>query len=112
MNDEINQINQVLPNTQYGKTFEIYQWLERVLERMEHYKSEHYALLKKNMTQLELAAWKAKLDETRQDERSLGSDQPAAKKVKIDTMASRQEKRITSGANIVIKNVLPFLKLK
>jgi len=58
-------------------------------------------------TLLELALWKAKLDES-QDERPLGN----AKKAKIDVKAARQEQRITSGANIVIKNVLPFLKLE
>ncbi len=84
--------------------------MERVLERFEHFKSEHRALLKELTTLLELALWKAKLDES-QDERSLGSDQPA-KKVKIDMKAVRQEQRITSGANAVIKNVLHFLKLE
>ena len=84
--------------------------MERVIHRIEHYKSEHYALLKKFTTLLELALWKAKLDES-QYERSLGRDQ-SAKKAKIDMNAARQEKRITSGASIVIKNVLPFLKLE
>ncbi len=111
MNDEIDRINQVLPNTRIiEKTAAIQQWMERVIQRIEHYKSEHYVLLKKSMTLLELALWKVKLDES-QDERSLGSDQPA-KKAKIDVEAARQEKRITSGASIVIKNVLPFLKLE
>jgi hypothetical protein len=34
-----------------------------------------------------------------------------AKKAKIDVESVRKEKCITSGASIVIKNVLPFLKL-
>jgi hypothetical protein len=34
------------------------------------------------------------------------------KKVKIDTKSARKERCITSGASIVIKNVLPFLKLE
>jgi len=113
MKDEIDRINRDLPNTgRYVKTVEIQQWMERVMRRIEHYKNEHYILLKEFTTLLELALWKAKLDES-QDERSLGSGhhQPA-KKAKIDTKASRQEKRITSGANIVIKNVLSFLKLE
>ena len=85
-------------------------WMENVIRRIEHYKAEHYVLLKEFTTLLELALWKAKLDES-QHERSFGSDQPA-KKAKIDMKAARQEQRITSGANIVIKNVLPFLKLE
>ncbi len=112
MNDEIDRINlQLLPITAHNnKTGVIQDWMERVPERIEHYKSEHYTLLKEFTTLLELALWKVKLDES-QDERSIGSDQQA-KKVKIDMKAARQEQRITSGANIVIKNVLPFLKLE
>jgi len=34
-----------------------------------------------------------------------------AKKAKIDIQSERNERRVTSGANIVIKNVLPFLEL-
>jgi hypothetical protein len=109
MNDEIDRINRILPNTQYEKTEVIQQWMRSVLQRIEHFKSKHYTLLKKFTTLLELALWKVKLDES-QDERSIGSDQPA-KKSRIDIMAARQEKRITSGANIVITNVLPFLML-
>jgi hypothetical protein len=110
MTDEIDRINRDLPNTDYETTAVIQRWMEAVLERIDHYKAEHYALLKEFTTLLELALWKAKLDES-QDERSLGSDQPV-KKAKIDMNAVRQEKRITSGANIVIRNVLPFLKLE
>ena len=112
MNNEIDRINQVLPNVNcYQKTNPIRNWMERVLDSIEHYKIEHYALLKKFTTLLELALWKAKIDES-QDERSLGSGHQPAKKAKIDTKTARQEQRITSGANIVIKNVLPFLKLE
>jgi hypothetical protein len=113
MNNEIGSINRDLPNTPgYRKTSVIGQWMETVIRRIEHYKSEHYILLKEFTTLLELALWKAKIDDS-QDERSLGRDQTAAKKAKIDTKkTARQEQRITSGANIVIKNVLPFLKLE
>jgi len=114
MNNEIGRINQVLPDT-HDKTVAIRQWIERVLERLEHYKSEHYALLKELTTLLELALWKAKLDEEFGFEEALSkevSESNTAKKAKIDMKAARQEQRITSGANIVIKNVLPFLKLE
>ena len=101
MKDEIDRISQDLPNTDTNeKSTAIQLWMERVIRRVEHYKSEHYALLKEFTTLLELALWKAKLDEM------IKSDQPAKK------ATARQEKRITSGANIVIKNVLPFLKLE
>jgi hypothetical protein len=110
MKDEIGGINDDLSNA-YDKTTEIQEWLGRVLEKIEHYKSKHYALLKESTTLLELALWKAKLDEFGE---AFNNDNEAntAKKAKIDVKAARQEKRITSGANIVVKNVLPFLKLE
>ena len=123
MNEEIGSINHDLPNIDSEvfernwpdppndeKTVAIQNWLERVLDRIEHYKSEHYALLKEFTTLLELALWKVKLDE--KFEEASNNEVKIAKKAKIDMKAARQEQRITSGANIVIKNVLPFLKLE
>jgi hypothetical protein len=64
MKNKIDRINQVLPGTPAkGKTEVINQWIGRVLGRMEQYKSKHYALLKNNMSLLELALWKTKLRE-------------------------------------------------
>ena len=62
------------------------------------------------MTLLELALWKAKLLDEKEEDNFLGGKQ-ASKKVKIDTEAVRKELRITSGASDVIENVLPFLTL-
>ena len=110
MNQEINSINQVFPNTPANeKTDAIRLWIQSVIDRMQHYKAEHNTLLKENMTQLELAVWKAKLD----DEEEGGSlDGNAAKKARIDVSSARKvERRITSGADIIIRNVLPFLQL-
>jgi hypothetical protein len=116
MKDLIDRINQDLPNTPtYGKTAAIRQWMGVVLDRIEHYKSEHCLLLKEFTTLLELALWKVKLYEEFGFEEALSkevSESNTAKKAKIDMKAVRQELRITSGANIVIKNVLPFLKLE
>ena len=54
----------MLPKTRPDeKTEAIRLWMKSVIVRVEHYKAEHYALLKEYMTQLELAVWKAKLDE-------------------------------------------------
>ena len=130
MNEEIDRINQVLPNTRAReKTAPIRSWMRSVLERIAHYKSEHYALLKEAMTLLELSLWKAKL--LREiEEHSLEEEQPA-KKAKINkeergeasTMAVntreaakifsdaaiRQEARVICGADVIIKNVLSFL---
>jgi hypothetical protein len=109
---EINRINQVLPNTPANvKTDAIHRWIRSVINRMEHYKAEHYALLKEDMTQLELAVavWKAKL--AGEDEEGGSLDGKAAKKAKMDMESVRKEQRITSGADIIIRNVLPFLQL-
>ncbi|KAK1737908.1 leucine-rich repeat domain-containing protein [Skeletonema marinoi] len=107
MNSEIDRINQVLPNTDVNeKTAVIDQWIRTVLRRMDHYKAEHNKLLKEATTLLELAIWKAKLDEKEDC-----SIEGRAKKAKIDTAGARINRRITSGANIVIRNVLPFLQL-
>jgi len=111
MNQEIDRINQVLPNTHVDeKTAVIQEWIESVINRMEHYKAEHNRLLMEDMTQLELAVWKAKLDEVMAVAHS-PEIQPT-KKAKIDVDAMRKEQRITSGADIIIKNVQPFLKLE
>jgi acid stress-induced BolA-like protein IbaG/YrbA len=90
MNREIDRINYVLPSTPTDeKTGAIKVWMEKVIAKIQHYKLEHYKLLKDNMTQLELALWKANLPS-------------------VDA-ASRQEARVTCGADIIIPHVLSFL---
>ena len=61
------------------------------------------------MALLELAVWKAKLDEKEDDN---SNQKLQAKKAEIDVGSARKERRITSGADNIIGNVLPFLKLK
>ena len=108
MNQEINRINRELPDTPADeKTDLIRLWIRSVINRMERYKAEHSRLLKEHMTQLELAVWKTKLDERYND----SSQKVQVKRAKIDVGNARKEKRITSGADIIIKNVLPFLQL-
>jgi hypothetical protein len=120
MNDEIKRINQVLPNTPTGicftgpaphaKTAVIRRWLERVTERIDHFKGEHNKLLKEFTTLLELALWKVKLDEMVNVEDNIEIN--AAKSMVNDDNSARRELRVLSCANIVIKNVLPFLALE
>jgi hypothetical protein len=108
---EIDRINRTLPNIQSPeKAGAILQWIRFVLLRTEHYRSEHQILLKEAMTLLELALWKAKLL-NEADEKKCNFD-VVAKETKIDADAARKEHRVTCGAGIVIKNVLPFLALK
>jgi len=106
---EINRINQMLPiNAPSTKADTIRWWIITVINRMEHYKAEHCRLLNEDMTLLELAVWKAKLDEKEVD---YFNKKVLAKKAKIDVESARKERHITSGADIIIRNVLPFLKL-
>ena len=125
MKDEIDRINRVLPSAPTDeKTEEIQRWTRRVIERTEHYKAEHYALLKEAISLLELALWKANLINNGEEK----GEHPA-KKAKIidecgdksakavgtvegaksDIDAARRAARITCGGDIIIKNVLPFL---
>lgn len=107
MNEEINRINRILSNTPAIRRNEaIEQWKISVVCKMKHIQFVEAISL------LELALWKRKIDESEEEvEESLGV-KPLAKKSKIDVAADRQEKRITSGASIVIKNVLSFLSLE
>ena len=126
MKNEIDRINRILPNIKDVAGFEpnnrtaaIQNWLKTVSSRVEHYKSKHYALLKTNMVLLELALWKAKLQEV-EDEKLSSSDFCGLwqekmtfleLKAKVDEKlaAARQAGRANCAANIIIPLVLPFL---
>jgi hypothetical protein len=104
---EINRINRVLPRTgERGAAVD--SWIVTVIRRIERYKTLHNTLLKEATTLLELALWKAKLDGDKSEDNPL---KVKTKEVKIDIDCARQERRITCGASIIIKNVLPFLQL-
>ena len=105
INIEINRINQTLPPITGQKTAAIQRWMRRVTRQLNHFKAEHNALSKEATTLLELALWKAKLAYSKEDE---GEGVRTAGKVE----SSRDVIRFTSGADVVIKNVLPFLVLK
>jgi hypothetical protein len=108
MSEEINRINEVLSNTPAREnTFEIQRWIESVIDRIEHYKTEHKVLLKEATTLLELALWKANLD----DNEGGILEQDGVRTTRGKRKRARKEICITSGASIVIKNVLPFLTL-
>jgi len=112
-----------------GGTIE-FEAIRGVIERIAHYKREHYALLKEReaMTLLELALWKANLLH-RIEEHSFEEEQPAMKAkiseeergeastngantkeaAKVDVEATKPEARVTCGANVIINDVLSFL---
>ena len=107
MNNEINSINQILPTITLRKTGAIQQWLRTVISRLDHYKAEHILLLKEATTLLELALWKANLDN--EGDRL---EREGVRTTRSHRKRARKEICVTSGASIVIKNVLPFLALK
>jgi hypothetical protein len=110
MLEEIDYINQILPTYHYyNKAGTIIEWINIVLSRMEHYKTEHKVLVKEAMTLLELALWKAKLINETDD---AADAQEGVRVTRGQRKRKRKDKCITSGASIVIKNVLPFLALK
>jgi hypothetical protein len=109
MNEEIQRINQILPGTHpYEKADVTRQWIQSVIRNIDHYKAEHRAILREATALLELALLKAKLDcENDAD----SEEENATKKMKMDPDSAKKAARVTCGADIVIKNVLPFLKL-
>jgi hypothetical protein len=108
MTDEINRINQVLPNHHApSKTEVVQQWMGSVIRQLNHYKAENQKILKEATTLLELALWKANLDDNEGGLRV----REGVRTTRGQRKRARKEICVTSGASIVIKNVLPFLKL-
>lgn len=108
------------------KTRVIQEWMQSVIDSAEHYKGEHYALLKEGMTILELAVWGAKIVEAEKerdgnnDDKSIAAtssvslEENLSEKLKIDNDGDdewrfRQQQRGKSLANVVIQNVIPYL---
>ena len=120
MNDVIDSINQILPNASAGqwdgyndtgdegeKARTIRRWIRSVLNKIIHYKAEHYRYVKEGITLLELALWKANLS----DNNGCEGEREGVRTTRGSRKRARREFRVTSGADVVIKNVLPFLKL-
>ena len=103
--EEMDRINQILPDTQSAaKGAAIQQWIESLHSKMEHYKTEHKILVKEAVPLLELALWKVNLDEN-------DVDLEGVRVTRRQVKRARKDRCITSGAGIIIKNVLPFLQL-
>jgi len=117
MNWEIQRINHIIlpstdPDDPDAKTELIVQWIQSVIRNIEHYKAEHRALVKEATALLELALWKAKLACFRVEGDKCSAGGSAERKAKIDVEEAKKEARIISGADIIIKNVLPYLKME
>ena len=107
MTEEINRINKVLPTITAGKTEAIQQWMDSVINLLDHYKAEHNNLLKEATTLLELALWKANIGDN-------GGERLSREGVRTTRGGQKRARKgicVKSGADVVIKNVLPFLKL-
>ncbi len=108
MEKEINRINQILPSRLQTNT-EIQQWMRSVSCRLDRFKDEHHKLLREATTLLELALWKANLND---NEGGGVLEREGVRTTRGRRKRARKEVCITSGASIVIKNVLPFLQLE
>jgi len=124
---EIDRINEVLPlsGERADKTVAIREWIQSVIDRMNYYKREHYAVLKEGMTILELAIWRVKImeaeNERDNDNSTLATNSSASlegnlsQKLKIDNNDERIFRQVQRGkccSDIVIRNVLPYLVCK
>ena len=108
MTGEINRINPTLFTTSgEEKTEAIQQWMALVIRQLDHFKHEHYNLLREATTLLELALWKANLA----DHDTGRLDREGVRLTRGSKKRARKEISVTSGASIVIKNVLPFLQM-
>ena len=116
LSEEIESINQILSGAAAGGDEEgagemaqvIRRWIRSVHGKIDHYKAEHQCMLDEATTLLELAIWKTNLDDT--DESRFVRE--GVRTTRGSVKRARREICITSGASIVIKNVLPFLQLK
>ena len=82
---------------------------------MEHFEREHSRFLAESATLLELILRKYSLgvEVDRDDDYEPSLEvQSKKKRARIDVDIARQERRMTCGANIAVKNVLSFLQLK
>ena len=115
MKNEMNRINQTLPTITISReitnprerTSAIQQWMRAVIHHLNQYKEEHRKLLKEATTLLELALWKTSLD----DDGGNRLDREGVRITRESQKKARKETYVTSGAHVVIKNVLPFLQL-
>jgi len=81
-------------------------WLTGIHLKLAFYESE-YQKLKEAASVLELAVWKAKINESRSDD--VVREDVDNKKLKMDESEFRLQCRISCGADHIIESVLPYL---
>lgn len=110
MYEEINRTN--LGRLQVDCTPDgILIWIQIALRKTAHCKNEHYLLVKEAVTLLELDLWKANLDGSEDDMPGREGVRTTRRQKKRARQEARLQKQVTSGASIIIRNVLPFLLL-
>jgi len=80
-------------------------WLDGIKSKLAEYEIE-YQNLKEATTVLELVFWKKSINEAK-----LSDDGRGTRKRKFDEPGSRSQCRVNCGADIIIRNVLPYLVL-
>ena len=78
--------------------------LHRIQEKLTHFEDE-LPKLKEISTILELALWRLRMKENIPNE----EEAHCQKKIKTDESSIRRQCRITCGADVVIRHVLPYL---
>jgi len=94
---EILRVNRVLPHLKdKRKLTKLHDWMESIDYKIECSKLVHNKNMKQALTSIELVLWKIKLDNDHVTSRN---------------KRKRGQCRVNCGADVVIKNVLPFLTL-
>jgi hypothetical protein len=78
--------------------------LREIRSKLAYFEDE-LTLLKEVTTMLELAIWKMRMNEKKNQDVTTQSQ----KKIKTDTSSTRQQCRVSCGADIIISNVLPYI---
>jgi len=90
------------PRSEFPDENERVKYKTEVQRILSHYEIE-YQSMKEATSVLELVLWKNSIDETMSD------DGRGSRKRKFDEPGSRNQCRISCGADIIIRNVLPYL---
>ena len=111
MNQEINRINQILPNT-HEKAGAIREWwIQSVLRKIEQLQNWAPQLIEGGHNN----TWTSSLGGGNLEAEGNLVEQEGARTTrgqrKRARRKNRQERRVTCGADIIINNVLPFLEL-
>ncbi len=93
---ELDSIDAQILNTKEDKAGAIRNWMRQLLLKIEDYTTQHRHVLNEAATILGLALWETSISECHNV---------------IESVPTRAECRVLCGAEIVIKNVLPFLDL-